>query len=445
MTPIRSRIAVGIVLPALISLSTVNGAPPASATDHPNPSSPVAWVAASTVPGAERDAAVALSAPGAIKAPQSPSVVRVDRKSATSLKVWWSKVAGAKSYKVYRQVKGKWKVVKVTASLSWVNKKLPKRKVQRYRVAACTGVKGKGVCGGLSQQVFATTFGPKDKKVNVRAVKLVEFPRDRLGLHDKWDFGVVLTPTLWGELKRQIPVSVSLRMVSSNPSVVAVESIGAIPEDGVGRLVAKRAGSAVITVTAHNGVSTSVRLHVRDRACPVTLDDPIEGWIPSTYFASLIKAHGDKICELTSYVMTHSAGSGEVTLDTNGQLAKDGNLRLPDYLWGSLREVLSTGSVYPAAMMLSSERTSVYLYLNDIPWGKSGSRRAALEYRPYNYDQYGRLPTTHWSAWVETSGVVNTVSNAGGRAVADSIEPGGQSPHGSGAVGPLAGLLADHD
>ncbi len=353
--------------------------------------------------------ALPLSAPSQnqAKKPSKPTAIRVDRHSATSLRVWWGKVPGAKSYKVYRQVKGKWKVVKTTSSLSWVNKKLPKRTVQRYQVAACAGKKGRGPCSAKSSSVYATTFSSaKDKKVNVTAIKLVNFPRDELGPHDRWSFTVDLKPARWGEQKRQTAASTSLRMVSSDPSVVSVRSPDLPIPDGVGDLVAKKPGSAVITVTAHNGLSVSARVYVRDRACPVVLHDPIEGWIPSTYVTPLIRTHGAKICALTRYVMTHPAGGGTVTLDAHGQLVTIGDLRLPDWLWGAARDILTTGSAYRTELLLTDERSSVYLYLNDIPWRSEGSERAALDYTPYLYDYFGKPPTTHWSAWTETGGIV---------------------------------------
>jgi hypothetical protein len=351
---------------------------------------------------------VALSVSSKTTRPQVPSSVRVNRKSDTSLKVRWSKVPGAKSYRVYRLVKGKWKVVKTTSSLSWVNKKLPKRKVQQYRVAACAKAKGKAPCGSKSVKVSATTYAAKDKKVNVRAVRLVGFPRDELGVRDGWEFGVELTPTLWGEMGRQVPVSVSLRMVSSDPSVVTVKSVGANPYDGAGRLLAKKVGSAVITVTAHNGVSKSVRLYVRDRACPVVLHDPMEGWT-SPGMTAFIKVHGDKVCALTRYVLSHPVGYGYIfALDQHGQLERNDVYPLPDDMWGQVRDVLSTGSPYPVELFLSDDGVSVYLYTKDIPWGEDGSRREILEYRPYWYNHGGNPDTTHWSTGAEQGGEISS-------------------------------------
>ncbi|MDR1768150.1 MAG: hypothetical protein LBR32_06960, partial [Propionibacteriaceae bacterium] len=89
------------------------------------------------VPVAAAAAPQSGSASEVVKAPAVPSVVWVDRASDTSLKLSWRKVKGAKSYRVYRLVKGKYTLAKKTTKLAWTARGLPKRKAQRFRVKAC--------------------------------------------------------------------------------------------------------------------------------------------------------------------------------------------------------------------------------------------------------------------------------------------------------------------
>jgi hypothetical protein len=359
------------------------------------------------IPAAELAAthvtAEALSAPLVVPAgkPKVPSSVRVDRKSATSLKVWWSKVSGAKSYKVYRLVKGKWKVAKATASLSWVNKKLPKRKVQQYRVVACPQAKGKGACSGMSARVTATTYSKKDKKVNVGAVSMDFIPAG-LGVYDEWGFDIILRPAAWGSAKRKSVVSNAVVVSSSDPSVVAAELVymqrpveGMVSgSDGSGRLYAKREGSARVTVTAHNGRSASFVVRVGDRSAPI---NP-ENQAAMRYFASLVQMHSGTISSLARYALSHDVGSGMVALDGHGQLVVvDGELRVPDSVRRDLWNVMATGSPYRTEIGYWGEGIEITIYLTGIPWGQLGAERMTLTYSPYDY-RGGTPPKNHWEA-----------------------------------------------
>jgi hypothetical protein len=325
----------------------------------------------------------------------------VSRKSATSLKVWWSKVAGAKSYKVYRLVEGKWKVVKRTSSLSWVEKKLPKRKVQQYRVAACAKAKGKAPCGPKSTAVSAITYTAKDETVNVKSIKFDSLPKS-LSVYDEWEFIAYLVPAQNGEKKNPVPVSMSARVVSSDPSVVSVSStLSSFSNNRWGQLVAKKLGFAVITMTAHNGVSASFRVNVVDSSCPV---DP-ESWGPEeySYVAPLLASHSDQICALNQYVMTHPVGDGVATIDELGQVVVEkGDPQLDATGWGMTQSILSFDWPHRTEIEFRQHSISVRLYLNDVPWLGVGSLRVLIAYSPYRYyPNAGPVKVKHWLNRIE--------------------------------------------
>jgi hypothetical protein len=114
--------------------------------------------------------------------------------------------------------------------------------------------------------------------------------------------------------------------------------------------------------------------------------------------ASLIEIHGDRICALARYSLSHPEVMGNAGLDGNGRVVTSPGLRLPDTFAGYTRDILSTGSTYPVDIRFREYGTSVSVYLNGVPWDEVGSEREVLSYSPYtafeSLDTVG--PSTHW-------------------------------------------------
>jgi hypothetical protein len=349
-----------------------------------------------------------LNIPVAAARPAVPSSVRVGRKSDTALRVRWGKVAGARSYRVHRLVEGKWEVVKVTSSLSWVEKKLPKRTVQQYRVAACAKVRGKAPCSSKSVGVSATTYSPNDETVNVQSIKFLSLP-ESLGVHDVRYVHATLTPAQSGKVEDLVPVSTEVRLLSSDPSVVSVSvarlrwfSVKGVDPVPV-RLVAEGFGSSVITVIAHNGVSASFRVSVVDSSCPIEIGDLSErwSWESSVYTAPLVASRGAQICALARYALSHPVGDGVVTINGRGKFVVErGGPQLDAYAWGLVRSILSADRSYRSDITFVDHAFIVTLYFNDIPCRREGSECMAIAYVPHGYYlQYYALDQAvsgHW-------------------------------------------------
>ncbi|MFP5114326.1 S8 family serine peptidase [Bacillaceae bacterium C204] len=87
---------------------------------------------------------------------KTPTSVKADKASSTSIKVSWSKVSGASGYKVYRATSksGSYTKVKTTTSGSYTNTKLTKGKTYYYKVRAYRTVNGKKVYSSYSSIVY---------------------------------------------------------------------------------------------------------------------------------------------------------------------------------------------------------------------------------------------------------------------------------------------------
>ena len=395
MTPLARlrRFPVWVASVAILMTATAHaGVSTASAT--PAGGDVTSWEGLPKAAAAPHAVTVQARVPATAPRPSHPTAVRVDRKSSTSLRVWWSKVAGAKSYKVYRLVKGKWKVVKVTSKLSWVNKKLPKRKVQRYRVVACTGKKGTGRCRGKSPEVSAITYSKGYWRVNARAIVRKPLPV-ALGLVDVWNLEAEAVPSKKGQLDDKLVVSKKLRFVSSNPKVVAVEH----PEDG-GDLVGVGVGKAKITVTAHNGLTISFWVTGKDFTRPVILE-----WGGSPEVKAVLALHKTKIGDLAHFAVPHD-------LDVDGYLVleidKSGNLSFqgPGRKWPAreLRwayEILASSS-RPARIISGAGRFEIEFLLNG-EWDSNeiGTSTTWLAYGPIlcvGVNRCYTYPPYHWVA-----------------------------------------------
>ncbi len=111
-------------------------------------------VAYSTVEGKKLSSPYSsiVSAKPALKTPTS---IKAEKASSTSIKVSWGKVSGASGYEVYRATSKYGSYTKVTAtnSVSYTNTKLTKGKTYYYKVRAYRTVSGKKVYSSFSSVV----------------------------------------------------------------------------------------------------------------------------------------------------------------------------------------------------------------------------------------------------------------------------------------------------
>ncbi|MBV7505096.1 S8 family serine peptidase [Bacillus sp. sid0103] len=86
---------------------------------------------------------------------KTPTSVKADKASSTSIKVSWSKVSGASGYEVYRATSksGSYTKVTTTTSGSYTNSKLTKGKTYYYKVRAYRTVSGSKVYSSYSSVV----------------------------------------------------------------------------------------------------------------------------------------------------------------------------------------------------------------------------------------------------------------------------------------------------
>jgi hypothetical protein len=205
-----------------------------------------------------------------VKAVRRPGAVphpRVARRSDTSLRVRWGKAARAKGYVVYRRDKktrAYERVAVVTGARSWVDRGLPERTAQAYRVRAFTKGRGNRILGEATYTVTARTYRRGDKKVN--AGKLTGETDIEAGL---WAASFVNTlaevgPSDFGTAAGKYPMSRQLRVFTDNPSVARV-----MPHRISGFLLRVCGwGTATVRVVAHNGNMLRLRIRVKDFSHP---------------------------------------------------------------------------------------------------------------------------------------------------------------------------------
>lgn len=87
-----------------------------------------------------------------------PSKISVSSTTATSAKITWSKVSGAKSYEVFMYSGGKWISKGKTKNTSMTVSKLPSGTKIKFKVRAITTLGGKTVYGDYSSEVTALTL-----------------------------------------------------------------------------------------------------------------------------------------------------------------------------------------------------------------------------------------------------------------------------------------------
>jgi hypothetical protein len=343
------------------------------------------------------------TAPEAAKTPATPVVVWVDRASDTSLKIQWRKVAGAKSYRVYHLVTGKYKLVKTTTKLSWKAKGLAKRKAQRYRVSACATKDGKR-CSAKSWWAEGIPYVSGDFYVNAGKVKIDKIPI--LGLHDQWKLVYDLLPAKYGKkpdgMNKHADYSDTPdRFLSSDMSTVSVGKLG-------GRLTAKKVGKAKVTVVAPNGRRASVTVRVADCAEPV-----VNTWVggdDEEYFASvdaIIAAHADRLARLARYVVTHGYGARSVTFgldaDANLVVLEGVDPGLPEQVRDDLWHVMAEGSPYQVVVRFEPHWEMEVQVVLEGSWEKRPASEVlstgrTLAYRPYRggFHSGSGGADTHW-------------------------------------------------
>jgi hypothetical protein len=332
---------------------------------------------------------VAVPPPSAIPtrasaAPAAPAAVRAERVGDKAVRVSWSKVVGAKSYRVLSWKSGKWRLVKAVSGAKLTVKKLGKGKTHSFRVSACTARRGEGVCGVRSASVSARTYKKKDKKVNAGKV-VVARPRV-LGLTDTWVLDVGLTPARYGIAKKKKVYDTKLRYANSNPAVASLSASG--------KLTALSPGLTTVTVTAHNGVRASVSVQVADLTAVV---NPVS---PQPETRQLIDAHNSRMAQLADYALTARV-SRYLHLDDSGKLVLVGG-ELPDDITRAATQVLSEGLARPVHIQLGPGWVTFFIYLNGIPQGEEGAKYIRLDYNSVDYDKRQWEDGSTFEHWTQT-------------------------------------------
>ena len=261
--------AVGAILAIVLVLPSTAHSSVAQAAATPG-TSPVA-AAAVLEPAATGTRPSASVAQAAASRPGAPSWVKVEKKSTTSLKVWWAKVPGASGYVVYRwdSKKKRYVAVKTLTKASatvWIDKKRKTGKKYSYKVAAYRKVAGKKVVGPQSYWVSAVAYKKNAKVVNAGSLtsrntavglsvsaSLLLSDQEHCPLAD----GACVIPSKGSKAKNKRVVDTTVRLkVVSGKDVVRVTSAGVV--HGL------RVGKARIRVFAHNGAMKNITVTVKD-------------------------------------------------------------------------------------------------------------------------------------------------------------------------------------
>jgi len=221
----------------------------------------------------------------------APATVKAAKASTTSLKLSWSKVPGAKGYAVY-QCKPKAKIFKKVKTLagskvSWINTKLAKNKVYKYKVRAFMTVNGTKKYSPYSYVVSAKTFTKAAKTVNVKSVK-ADYTNRYLGLMQ-----VAKVKASVSVPKGKKAISKNLRWTSSNPSIVTVNGAGWLQAKG-------KTGSAKVYIRAHNGVTKTLNVTVKDYANPAVFSNLQQVRSINNYAADDLILYKESMCKIVA-------------------------------------------------------------------------------------------------------------------------------------------------
>jgi hypothetical protein len=247
-----------------------------------------------------------------IVAVPAPTNVKVVKKSATSLKISWSKVAGAKGYVVYQYSSKakKYKAIKTlkgASKTSWVNKKLKTNKTYKYKVAAYKLINGKKKYSKLSYVVSARAYAKNAKTVNASKV----ITSDRYNTYMKRYLGLKAVDLIPMEVKvsgkNVKPLSNKIRWFSSNTKLVKVNSKGYIRAQG-------KAGTCYVYARAHNGVTKKIKVTIRDYANPKSFKNLDKVKKFDKRAETFLSTYKDDICDIVSS-LEKTKGSTEFFYD----------------------------------------------------------------------------------------------------------------------------------
>ncbi|MBR3165365.1 MAG: Ig-like domain-containing protein, partial [Lachnospiraceae bacterium] len=180
---------------------------------------------------------------------------KADKKSIT---IQWSKIKGAKKYKVYAAPAGKkLKELKETKKRSLkvrkvYGKKLKKNTYYKFVVTAVTGKSGNEKAPAVSKTIYAALNTGKRTnpgKVTVSSKKI------KLRLKKNKKTAKIKAKMKAGARKRSVKKICGFRYESTKPSVASVNSKG--------KVTAKKAGKATIYVYAQNGKYAKVKVEVK--------------------------------------------------------------------------------------------------------------------------------------------------------------------------------------
>ena len=191
-----------------------------------------------------------------VEATYVPLKLKSGKTTKSSIKLSWSKVAGAKSYVVYGGQGGKGQAtleLKTTggksAKIKMVGKKLAKGKPYKFAV---TALDGNGKTIGKSQTVYVYTKGGKygnPKSVTVKKKILSKAKKLKKGKTLKLKAKMKKTGN------KKIKKLAAMRYESSNPAVATVSKKGVVKAMGKGR--------CYVYAYAQNGVAKKVKVVVK--------------------------------------------------------------------------------------------------------------------------------------------------------------------------------------
>lgn len=199
---------------------------------------------------------------------QAPQSLKAVKSSKTSIRLTWKGNGEVDQYQIFRYNKKSRKYQKIyslknkkkAAKITWVDKKLKPNKTYKYRVATCKTVENKIYTSDFSYWVSARTYKKNARKVNSgipRISKKVVYLNQCSAKKVK----CIIKASKYGTNKKKEVLSKKVRWYSSNISIAKV--------DGTGKITAgKNTGKCYIYAKAHNGVTSKVKVNVKNYARP---------------------------------------------------------------------------------------------------------------------------------------------------------------------------------
>ena len=238
--------------------------------------------------------------------PNTPKSVHVKRDSSNSLKVYWQKIQDAKGVEIYRYNKEKKKYVKVGQTKNknfYIDKKLEKNKVYRYKVRVFNKVGGKTYRSNYSYWVKAITTSSKSKKVNVGKIKGES--EITIGIRQKIKPKYKFKNIRAWEENKALDLQLHYSVTNKNKLTVSKN----------GTLQGKEVGESTLVLRAHNGNTKKVKVKIVNWAYPerfFTNSIPLE-------FQHLYTTQKQDVMDIANYFLRHpKLGEGSVCLTDDG-------------------------------------------------------------------------------------------------------------------------------